>query len=104
MASPIANLLDHDRPGASFLAQPRGGPGAAPSAPPPASPSSSPSYPRPPAASRAAPYPAPGGHSTTQSLYQCADCLRRYSRPEHLQRHIATHTLGKRFVCDVDLL
>ncbi|KAK4672909.1 hypothetical protein QC763_107150 [Podospora pseudopauciseta] len=35
------------------------------------------------------------------SLYQCAHCLRRYSRPEHLQRHIATHTLGKRFVCDI---
>ncbi|KAL8308678.1 hypothetical protein RB597_000211 [Gaeumannomyces tritici] len=31
----------------------------------------------------------------------CADCLRRYARPEHLQRHIATHTLGKRFACDV---
>ncbi|GAB1310394.1 Transcription factor Pig1p [Madurella fahalii] len=40
-------------------------------------------------------------HSKTQSLYQCADCLRRYSRPEHLQRHIATHTLGKRFICDI---
>ncbi|KAK3395898.1 hypothetical protein B0T20DRAFT_487524 [Sordaria brevicollis] len=40
-------------------------------------------------------------HSNTQSLYQCADCLRRYSRPEHLQRHIATHTLGKRFTCDI---
>lgn len=40
-------------------------------------------------------------HATSQSLYQCAYCLRRYSRPEHLQRHIATHTLGKRFVCDI---
>ncbi|EJT70049.1 C2H2 type zinc finger domain-containing protein [Gaeumannomyces tritici R3-111a-1] len=40
-------------------------------------------------------------HDLTASLYQCADCLRRYARPEHLQRHIATHTLGKRFACDV---
>ncbi|KAK3310107.1 uncharacterized protein B0T15DRAFT_24611 [Chaetomium strumarium] len=44
---------------------------------------------------------ATGNHSKTQSLYQCADCLRRYSRPEHLQRHIAAHTLGKRFTCDI---
>lgn len=41
------------------------------------------------------------GHALNTSLYQCADCLKRYSRPEHLQRHIATHTLGKRFVCEV---
>ncbi|KAK3983920.1 zinc finger protein klf1 [Cladorrhinum sp. PSN332] len=40
-------------------------------------------------------------HQRSQSLYQCAHCLKRYSRPEHLQRHIATHTLGKRFTCDV---
>lgn len=43
----------------------------------------------------------PKSHANNTSLYQCADCLKRYSRPEHLQRHIATHTLGKRFVCDV---
>ncbi|ROV99929.1 hypothetical protein VMCG_06185 [Cytospora schulzeri] len=43
----------------------------------------------------------PRGHAANTSLYQCADCLKRYSRPEHLQRHIATHTLGKRFICDV---
>ncbi|KAH6650792.1 hypothetical protein F5144DRAFT_60546 [Chaetomium tenue] len=42
-----------------------------------------------------------GGQNQTQALYQCAECLRRYSRPEHLQRHIASHTLGKRFTCDV---
>ncbi|KAK3497977.1 uncharacterized protein B0T23DRAFT_411236 [Neurospora hispaniola] len=47
------------------------------------------------------PPPLSRSHSNTQSLYQCADCLRRYSRPEHLQRHIATHTLGKRFICDI---
>ncbi|PSR99390.1 hypothetical protein BD289DRAFT_38255 [Coniella lustricola] len=41
------------------------------------------------------------GHAPNSSLYQCADCLKRYSRPEHLQRHVATHTLGKRFVCDI---
>ncbi|KAM7223238.1 hypothetical protein V8F06_001451 [Rhypophila decipiens] len=41
------------------------------------------------------------GHDANKSLYQCADCLRRYSRPEHLQRHISTHTLGKRFTCDI---
>ncbi|KAK3394128.1 hypothetical protein B0H63DRAFT_460102 [Podospora didyma] len=45
--------------------------------------------------------PPRSAHQNTQSLYQCADCLRRYSRPEHLQRHIATHTLGKRFACEV---
>ena len=41
------------------------------------------------------------GHANTSSLYQCADCKRRYSRPEHLARHIQTHTLGKRFFCQV---
>lgn len=45
----------------------------------------------------------PKGHATNSSLYQCAHCLKKYSRPEHLQRHIASHTLGKRFVCDVSL-
>ncbi|KAK4105849.1 hypothetical protein N658DRAFT_441475 [Parathielavia hyrcaniae] len=42
-----------------------------------------------------------GNHDKNQLLYQCADCLRRYSRPEHLQRHITAHTLGKRFTCDI---
>lgn len=41
----------------------------------------------------------PRSHGGTTSLYQCADCQRRYSRPEHLARHIQTHTLGKRFFC-----
>lgn len=40
-------------------------------------------------------------NAPSSSLYQCADCQRRYSRPEHLARHIQTHTLGKRFSCDV---
>ncbi|KAI1333412.1 hypothetical protein F5Y16DRAFT_407248 [Xylariaceae sp. FL0255] len=40
-------------------------------------------------------------HLNTTSLYQCADCKRRYSRPEHLARHIQTRTLGKRFSCQV---
>ncbi|KAI1368727.1 hypothetical protein F5Y08DRAFT_227730 [Xylaria arbuscula] len=45
--------------------------------------------------------PANQSHLMTSSLYQCADCKRRYSRPEHLARHIQTHTLGKRFLCQV---
>lgn len=45
--------------------------------------------------------PASQSHLMTSSLYQCADCKRRYSRPEHLARHIQTHTLGKRFLCQV---
>ncbi|KAK1988717.1 hypothetical protein LZ30DRAFT_744861 [Colletotrichum cereale] len=45
--------------------------------------------------------PATQSHAATASLYQCAHCQRRYSRPEHLARHIQTHTLGKRFACQV---
>ncbi|GAW15967.1 hypothetical protein ANO14919_053890 [Xylariales sp. No.14919] len=45
--------------------------------------------------------PANKSHLMTSSLYQCADCKKRYSRPEHLARHIQTHTLGKRFICQV---
>jgi hypothetical protein len=45
--------------------------------------------------------PANQSHLMTSSLYQCADCKRRYSRPEHLARHIQTHTLGKRFFCQI---
>ncbi|KAI0540028.1 hypothetical protein GGR58DRAFT_512041 [Xylaria digitata] len=48
-----------------------------------------------------APTPANQSHLMTSSLYQCADCKKRYSRPEHLARHIQTHTLGKRFLCQV---
>ncbi|KAI0102879.1 hypothetical protein GGR51DRAFT_273753 [Nemania sp. FL0031] len=48
-----------------------------------------------------APTPADRSHLMTSSLYQCADCKKRYSRPEHLARHIQTHTLGKRFCCQV---
>ncbi|KAK7432706.1 hypothetical protein QQZ08_000565 [Neonectria magnoliae] len=44
--------------------------------------------------------PASRGHSGP-SLYACGDCGRRYSRPEHLQRHVQTHTLGRRFACQV---
>ncbi|KAH9999580.1 hypothetical protein F4779DRAFT_605364 [Xylariaceae sp. FL0662B] len=47
------------------------------------------------------PIPTSQSHSVTRSLYQCADCKKRYSRPEHLARHIQTHTLGKRFFCPV---
>ncbi|KAI0910545.1 hypothetical protein F4823DRAFT_589981 [Ustulina deusta] len=45
--------------------------------------------------------PANQSHLMTSSLYQCANCKKRYSRPEHLARHIQTHTLGKRFLCQV---
>ncbi|GAP83481.1 putative C6 and C2H2 transcription factor -like protein [Rosellinia necatrix] len=48
-----------------------------------------------------APTPTDQSHQMTSSLYQCADCKKRYSRPEHLARHIQTHTLGKRFFCQV---
>ncbi|KIL90941.1 transcriptional regulator crz1 [Fusarium avenaceum] len=34
-------------------------------------------------------------------LYVCGHCGRRYSRPEHLQRHVQTHTLGRRFACGI---
>lgn len=44
--------------------------------------------------------PASKGH-TGASLYACGDCGRRYSRPEHLQRHVQTHTLGRRFACSI---
>ncbi|KAI0125974.1 hypothetical protein BJ170DRAFT_685218 [Xylariales sp. AK1849] len=53
------------------------------------------------AASVAPQTPSGRSHSLTHSLYQCADCQKRYSRPEHLARHIQTHTLGKRFFCQV---
>lgn len=49
----------------------------------------------------ATPIAADQSHSMTSSLYQCAHCKKRYSRPEHLARHIQTHTLGKRFFCQV---
>ncbi|KAH6690442.1 C6 transcription factor RegA [Plectosphaerella plurivora] len=39
--------------------------------------------------------------TTGTGLYQCAHCQKRYSRPEHLARHIQTHTLGKRFICSI---
>ncbi|KAF7553026.1 hypothetical protein G7046_g7211 [Stylonectria norvegica] len=44
--------------------------------------------------------PSDRGHTGT-SLYACGDCGRRYSRPEHLQRHVQTHTLGRRFSCQI---
>ncbi|RFU81450.1 c6 and c2h2 transcription factor [Trichoderma arundinaceum] len=33
--------------------------------------------------------------------YACRDCGRSYSRPEHLVRHVQTHTLGRRFACEI---
>ncbi|KAM0250558.1 hypothetical protein ACHAQJ_008568 [Trichoderma viride] len=35
------------------------------------------------------------------SPYACRDCGRSYSRPEHLVRHVQTHTLGRRFACNI---
>ncbi|KAK5990311.1 Transcription factor [Cladobotryum mycophilum] len=34
-------------------------------------------------------------------LHACEFCPRTYSRPEHLVRHVQTHTLGRRFFCDI---
>ncbi|RGP81584.1 putative transcription factor pig1p [Fusarium longipes] len=65
-----------------------------PPPPPPPAPSSSSTDP----ASIATPAPNPEkGHQ----LYVCGHCGRRYSRPEHLQRHVQTHTLGRRFACGI---
>ncbi|PHH69008.1 hypothetical protein CDD82_130 [Ophiocordyceps australis] len=49
-----------------------------------------------------APPSTPAGRSHAGSnLYACRDCGRSYSRPEHLVRHVQTHTLGRRFTCDI---
>ncbi|KAH0499469.1 hypothetical protein TgHK011_006666 [Trichoderma gracile] len=49
--------------------------------------------------------PEPGSASRkshqTSNPYACRDCGRTYSRPEHLVRHVQTHTLGRRFACDI---
>lgn len=55
----------------------------------------------PPNPTSAAPGSAANRAHTGPSLYACGDCGRRYSRPEHLQRHVQTHTLGRRFACGV---
>ncbi|KAB5551149.1 hypothetical protein GE09DRAFT_1125088 [Coniochaeta sp. 2T2.1] len=109
MASPLANLIHHTDATHSVFTPATPSLGAqVPLGPPPSiRPPLAPMAASPPltipnsAGSPAAASQGPRSHSTTQSLYQCADCLKRYSRPEHLQRHIATHTLGKRFQCDV---
>lgn len=46
------------------------------------------------------PAPSQSNHSGN-NLYACRDCGRSYSRPEHLVRHVQTHTLGRRFTCDI---
>lgn len=48
----------------------------------------------------------PSGSGSRQSHqnnnpYACRDCGRTYSRPEHLVRHVQTHTLGRRFACEI---
>ncbi|KAJ4268432.1 hypothetical protein NW762_002495 [Fusarium torreyae] len=67
---------------------------ASQSYPPPPAPSSSSTD----AASAATPANKP---EKGPSLYACGHCGRRYSRPEHLQRHVQTHTLGRRFACGI---
>lgn len=49
---------------------------------------------------QASPTSSRPGHSGN-NLYACRDCGRSYSRPEHLVRHVQTHTLGRRFACDI---
>ncbi|KKA28170.1 hypothetical protein TD95_004226 [Thielaviopsis punctulata] len=63
-------------------------------------------HPAPPISATAAPAPTLKKTGTKRSAPQgsphvCNDCHRQYSRPEHLARHIQTHTLGKRFPCPV---
>lgn len=109
MASPLSNLIHHtDATHSVFTpAPPAFGAQVALGPPPPTRGPLAPMAASPPltipnsTGSPATGSQGPRNHSTTQSLYQCADCLKRYSRPEHLQRHIATHTLGKRFQCDI---
>ncbi|KAH7329266.1 hypothetical protein B0I35DRAFT_346098 [Stachybotrys elegans] len=43
---------------------------------------------------------ASSGHDGT-NMYACRHCGRSYSRPEHLVRHVQSHTLGRRFACDI---
>jgi uncharacterized Zn-finger protein len=48
-----------------------------------------------------APAPAPHQSHQNSNPYACRDCGRSYSRPEHLVRHVQTHTLGRRFACEI---
>ncbi|GFP52576.1 transcription factor 1 [Trichoderma asperellum] len=48
-----------------------------------------------------APVPAPHQSHQNSNPYACRDCGRSYSRPEHLVRHVQTHTLGRRFTCEI---
>lgn len=48
-----------------------------------------------------APVPAPHQSHQNSNPYACRDCGRSYSRPEHLVRHVQTHTLGRRFACEI---
>lgn len=45
--------------------------------------------------------PAPHQSHQNTNPYACRDCGRSYSRPEHLVRHVQTHTLGRRFACEI---
>ncbi|KAF9769667.1 hypothetical protein IL306_012898 [Fusarium sp. DS 682] len=64
------------------------------------------SYPPPPVPVPSSTDSASGASSSAKpekglALYACGHCGRRYSRPEHLQRHVQTHTLGRRFACSI---
>ncbi|KAF1984854.1 hypothetical protein K402DRAFT_380150 [Aulographum hederae CBS 113979] len=37
----------------------------------------------------------------TQAFYQCGTCQRRYTRVDHLARHVRAHTREKPFSCGV---
>ncbi|KAL7927749.1 hypothetical protein ACQKWADRAFT_317930 [Trichoderma austrokoningii] len=47
------------------------------------------------------PRPLSGSGHQDSNPYACRDCGRSYSRPEHLVRHVQTHTLGRRFPCEI---
>ncbi|PNY28033.1 Early growth response protein 3 [Tolypocladium capitatum] len=92
VAAPIAAPIAGPGPGSAVASS------SVPSqaVPPAASSSSAP----PPGLAQQASTPAGKSHGGN-NLYACRDCGRSYSRPEHLVRHVQTHTLGRRFVCDI---
>ena len=44
---------------------------------------------------------APSQSPVRTSAYQCAICKEQYSRPDHLIRHVRTHTKQRPFVCTI---
>ncbi|KAF4984072.1 hypothetical protein FZEAL_651 [Fusarium zealandicum] len=114
----LSHILDPTRPSPDPTSAPASAPNlfAAPSYPLHPAPSVAQSF-NPATAARPSSTPAPSAPRSTPtattastpannahavlSLYACGDCGRKYSRPEHLQRHVQTHTLGRRFACSV---